>query len=110
MYMDGLGFQRLSGFENHGGFDGIIIGDPKQLYHLEFTCHKAPLAVRPQDPDNLLVFYIPDEKKWQRTCLRMISAGFMELKSFNPYWDIFGKTFEDLDGYRVVLQNQQWTH
>ena len=26
----------------------------------------------------------------------------------NPYWEIRGRTFEDLDGYRVVLQNSAW--
>ncbi len=109
MYMDGLGFERLSAFENHQGFDGIIIGDPSQLYHLEFTRHKDTHAIKSQDSDNLLIFYISDNKKWQRTCSRMIAAGFVEFKSFNPYWDISGKTFEDLDGYRVVLQNQEWT-
>jgi len=25
-----------------------------------------------------------------------------------PYWDAHGRTFEDLDGYRVVLQNAAW--
>lgn len=28
-----------------------------------------------------------------------------EVVSFYPYWDKQGKTFEDPDGYRVVLQN-----
>ena len=31
--------------------------------------------------------------------------GFAAVKSFNPYWDQCGKTFEDPDGYRVVLAN-----
>ncbi len=26
----------------------------------------------------------------------------------NPYWDKLGRTFEDPDGYRVVLQNADW--
>lgn len=38
----------------------------------------------------------------------MVMAGFNETKSYNPYWDVVGKTFEDIDGYRVVLQNRQW--
>ena len=109
MYMDGLGFQCLSSFENHQGFDGIIIGDPYKLYHLEFTHHKAAQTIRAPDPDNLLVFYIPDQNLWRRACSRMIDAGFVELQSFNPYWDISGRTFEDVDGYRVVIQNQNWT-
>lgn len=35
--------------------------------------------------------------------------GFPTVPSFNPYWDRQGVTFEDPDGYRVVLQNAAWT-
>ncbi|MUK48282.1 VOC family protein, partial [Aliivibrio fischeri] len=28
--------------------------------------------------------------------------------SYNKYLDIVGKTFEDIDGYRIVLQNKEW--
>ncbi|MEJ2194201.1 MAG: hypothetical protein P8X73_05005 [Ignavibacteriaceae bacterium] len=41
-------------------------------------------------------------------CLRMVSAGFNVIPSYNPYWDKAGKTFEDIDGYRIVLQNAAW--
>jgi len=30
------------------------------------------------------------------------------VKAFNPYWDRKGLTFEDPDGYRVVLENEEW--
>jgi prolyl oligopeptidase len=39
----------------------------------------------------------------------MKEAGFVLVPSYNPYWDTAGKTFEDVDGYRVVLQNQEWS-
>jgi hypothetical protein len=35
----------------------------------------------------------------------MMAAGYWPVASFNPYWDRSGRTFEDSDGYRVVLQN-----
>lgn len=38
----------------------------------------------------------------------MVAAGFKQVTSFNPYWDMHGRTFEDNDGYRVVLQNAAW--
>lgn len=31
------------------------------------------------------------------------------MKAFNPYWDRLGLTFEDPDGWRVVLQNDAWS-
>jgi hypothetical protein len=35
-------------------------------------------------------------------------AGFRMVPSFNPYWAMPGRTFEDANGYRVVLQNPAW--
>ena len=49
------------------------------------------------------------DAEWQRSCDRMRAAGFRSVASDNSYWDRHGKMFEDLDGYRVVLQNAAWT-
>jgi hypothetical protein len=38
------------------------------------------------------------------SCKLMVAAGFRVVPSSNPYWDRTGRTFEDVDGYRVVLQ------
>ena len=38
-YRDGLGFELLTSFTDHAGFDGIMLGHPGWQYHLEFT-HK----------------------------------------------------------------------
>jgi len=38
----------------------------------------------------------------------MKAAGFTPVASFNPYWDHRGVTFEDPDGYRIVLENAPW--
>ncbi len=38
----------------------------------------------------------------------MIHAGFAEVVPFNPYWRRAGRSFEDPDGYRIVLQNAAW--
>jgi hypothetical protein len=55
------------------------------------------------------VLYIPDEAE-HSSALRggERGAGFVEVPSYNPYWDRQGRTFEDLDGYRVVLQRAAW--
>jgi hypothetical protein len=39
-----------------------------------------------------------------------INAGFKQVVSLNPYWDIRGRTYEDSDGYRIVLQNDDWNN
>ncbi len=107
MYMDGLGFQELGSFNDHQGFDGII-GHPQQVYHLEFTHHRGTTAGNTPTQDNLLVFYIGDKNEWEKSCAQMIAAGFTPVKPYNSYWDFEGKTFEYLDGYRVVLQCRHW--
>ena len=108
MYARGLGFEVLGRFEDHDGFDGVMLGHPGQPYHLEFTSKRGHAAGRAPTEDHLLVFYVPDADEWAAACARMKAAGFGEVAAFNPYWDGRGRTFEDVDGYRVVLQNADW--
>jgi catechol 2,3-dioxygenase-like lactoylglutathione lyase family enzyme len=107
-YRDGLGFEVVGEFKDHDGFDGIMLGYKAAAYHLEFTRKHGHLSGRAPSAENLLVFYLPDSTEWKRAISRLESQGFMPVTSFNPYWDKQGKTFEDSDGYRVVLQNASW--
>ncbi len=107
-YGDGLGFEIIGSFEDHQGFDGIMLGHPGMSYHLEFTHHRGHQVGKAPTKENLLVFYIPDEAEWHQAVNRMIQQGYQPVKSYNPYWDVRGKTFEDPDGYRVVLQSASW--
>lgn len=107
-YRDGLGLQVLGSFEDHDGFDGVMLGHPGQQYHLEFTAKRGHAAGRAPTLDNLIVFYLPDAEQWKAAVERMRACGFEPVASFNPYWDRQGRTFEDPDGYRVVLQNAEW--
>jgi hypothetical protein len=85
-----------------------MLGVPGASYHLEFTRKRGHVAGRAPTEDNLLVFYLPGEGEWQQTLSRMMAAGYEPVASFNPYWDRAGRTFQDPDGYRVVLQNARW--
>jgi catechol 2,3-dioxygenase-like lactoylglutathione lyase family enzyme len=107
-YREGLGFAELARFEDHEGFDGVMLGLPGASYHLEFTHARAHSAGRAPTLDNLLVFYIPDEQQWNDAVDRLKRAGCEPVPPFNPYWDRDGLTFEDPDGYRVVLQRAAW--
>jgi hypothetical protein len=73
--------------------------------HLEFTRHLGHDVGRAPTQDNLLIFYLPDQDAYAKAVAQMETAGFAAVTSFNPYWDRCGKTFEDPDGYRVVLAN-----
>ncbi|RYY76930.1 MAG: VOC family protein [Gammaproteobacteria bacterium] len=108
MYAEGLGFEVLSGFSDHDGFDGVIIGHQHHAYHLEFTHDRNMRVGRAPTPENLLIFYIGDQKVWKESCEKMRKSGFSSVVSHNPYWGLLGITFEDVDGYRVVLQNSEW--
>jgi catechol 2,3-dioxygenase-like lactoylglutathione lyase family enzyme len=103
-YQQGLGLTLFYRFENHDGFDGIMLGQAGAPYHFEFTRARGHVAGRAPTPDNLTIFYIPYEDEWKSAVLRMAEAGFNPIPAFNPYWDRHGLTFEDPDGYRIVLQ------
>ena len=107
-YHDGLGFSVIGSFEDHDGFDGVMMGHAGAQYHLEFTQQRGVTAGRAPTEENLLVFYLPDEDVWQMAVQRMRDQGHEPVPSHNPYWDQRGVTFEDTDGYRVVLQNAAW--
>lgn len=108
-YTEGLGLEVLGSFEDHDGFDGVILGHPAWPYHLELTYKRLhPAAVAPTNED-LLVFYIPDLPTWKEAREKMRRAGARETINANPFWRARGVTFRDPDGYRVVLYNEAFT-
>lgn len=107
-YRDGLGLAVLAHFEDHAGFDGVMFGQPGAPYHFEFTRQRGHVVGRAPTRDHLVVFYLPERAAWEAAVARMRGTGFEPVPSWNPYWDVSGVTFEDADGYRVVLQNADW--
>ncbi len=109
MYCRGLRLRVVGRFENHEGFDGVMLGIAGSGYHFEFTyCRTHPVVPAPT-PEDLVVLYIPVEAEWEARCVSMLAARFKQVAWFNPYWDIRGRTYEDPDGYRVVLQQAEWS-
>jgi catechol 2,3-dioxygenase-like lactoylglutathione lyase family enzyme len=110
MYSHGLGLEEIGRFDDNAGFDGVMLGKPGAGYHLEFTfCRTHPVQPAPT-PEDLLVLYFPDPEDWRKVCAAMTEAGFREVEAFNPYWQRLGRTFEDPDGYRVVIQRAAWSN
>lgn len=108
-YRDGLGFSVLAQFEDHDGFDGLILGHPGAPWHLEFTRHTDHPAPPSPGPESLLVFYLPDPVAWHAAIARIEGAGFAPQPALNPYWDARGRTYADPEGWRIVLQEAAWT-
>jgi len=109
MYCDGLGWNVLGEFADHDGFDGAMVGDAGAPYHFEFTVKRVDGVAPAPTTEDLVVLYLPILQQWQRTCASLVAAGFVEVASANPYWSARGKTFEDPDGYRIVLENATWS-
>lgn len=110
MYCRGLGLCVVGNFENHDGFDGVMLGAAGAGYHFEFTyCRTHPITPCATAED-LAVFYMPTSSEWESTCASMLAAGFKRVAPLNPYWEVQGRTFQDKDGYRVVLQNAEWSN
>lgn len=108
MYVAGLGLMEIGRFENHDGFDGVMLGTPGLDYHFEFTfCRSHPVEPT-STPEDLVVFYIPEFNEWRERCSNLLDVGFVEAQPYNPYWGRRGRTFVDPDGYRVVLQQASW--
>ena len=83
-YIVGLGLEELGSFEDHDGFDGMMAGMFGAPYHLEFTVKRGRDAGRAPTKDNLLVFYLPDEKEWQAAVDRMVKAGYFPGNLIQP--------------------------
>jgi catechol 2,3-dioxygenase-like lactoylglutathione lyase family enzyme len=108
MYRRGLDLCEIGSFRDHEGFDGVILAGPGRGFHFEFTqCRAHPVTPTPT-PEDLLVFYVPSADDWRARCKAMLAAGFVNVEPFNPYWKRRGLTFQDADGYRVVIQNASW--
>jgi len=108
LYCRGLGLSVLDRFEDHEGFDGVMLGEPGADYHLELTHCRAARVLPTPTAEDLIVLYVPDLADWRDRCAAARAAGFEPVTSFNPYWEALGRTFRDHDGYRVVLQRARW--
>src|SRR6478672_2534605 len=86
-YTQGVGLAKLSSFQDHAGFDGVMLGLVGSPYHLEFTRRRGDTAGRAPTKDNLLVFYLPDKQVWESAIEKMTAAGYQSIAPYNPYWD-----------------------
>ena len=107
-YGVGLGLEQLAAFRNHNGFDGVMLGRPQAPHHLKLTHQPGHGAGRAPTADNLPVLCLPRADEWQAAVPRLEASGFAAVPAHNPYWDYLGRTVEDPDGYRVVLQQAEW--
>jgi catechol 2,3-dioxygenase-like lactoylglutathione lyase family enzyme len=107
-YRKVLGWDVLAKFEDHDGFDGVILGIAGAAWHVEFTAERGKTALVAPSPDDLIALYL-DDQEFAASRDRVLAAGVPLLASQNPYWDKRGAiTIADPDGYRVVLVLGRW--
>jgi len=107
-YVDGLGLERIGSFVGHDGYDGVMVGAPGDEAHLEFTRHGEDGPFPSPGRDNLVVLYFDDPAEVEERVARLRAAGHEPVEPENPYWRRDGTTFEDPDGWRVVLMRRRW--
>jgi catechol 2,3-dioxygenase-like lactoylglutathione lyase family enzyme len=101
-YTQLLGLKVLGDFKNHDGYDGIFLGLADADWHLEFTI-SAEAPIHQPDEDDLLVFYPNTTEKYQELVNSFEKAKISPINAKNPYWETYGVTYADPDGYRVVV-------
>ena len=93
-YRKGLGLQEIGGFENHEGFDGVMLGHRGATFHFEFTFSRTHTVMPTPTPEDLFGFYLPAQHEWKKARSVMLESGFAEAAAFNPHWQQRGRTFE----------------
>ncbi|AUY48962.1 VOC family protein [Streptomyces sp. CB01881] len=109
-YVDGLGLSVLwrSAERVPAEHDLVMVGIPGGSWHFELTRDPE----HPLDPtptvDDLFVLYLGAPVN-EALVARLEAAGGTRVTAHNPYWDEFGVTVADPDGYRLVLCTRTWT-
>lgn len=101
-YTNMIGLQKLGKFENHNGYDGVFLGYPGSLWHLEFTV-STDIPERKFDDDDLLVFYVFSEIEMASIKRRIEREQIQTEVPKNPYWKNNGIMISDPDGYKIVF-------
>jgi GNAT superfamily N-acetyltransferase len=104
-YRDGIGLPVIGSFEAHAGYDGCFIGIPGTGAHLELTSGGEHPAPEPH-PESLLVLYLGDRAAVDAVAARLDQDP---VAPANPYWAQHAVTFEDPDGFQVVLVPARWS-
>ncbi|MGW5971282.1 VOC family protein [Streptomyces sp. NPDC055186] len=108
----GLGLSvvwRTEGGAPPGGHDLLMLGWPDADWHLELVHEPGQLVEPRPTEEDLLVIYldgpVPDD-----LVARLEQHGGTAVPSPNPYWNEWGVTVEDPDGYRLVLCRRGWSN
>lgn len=107
-WVGGLGLSVLWRTDDtaEGGHPLLMLGWPSAAWHLELVGDPGT----PPSPtaEDLLVLYL-DGPVEAGLVDRLTACGGTRTPARNPYWDRWGVTFADPDGYRLVFSTRGWT-
>jgi catechol 2,3-dioxygenase-like lactoylglutathione lyase family enzyme len=85
----------------------LMLGWPDAAWHLELVADPTGRTLPTPTDEDLLVLYLarPIENDLVN---RLITAGGQRVPSHSSYWDRWGITIQDTDGYRLVLSHRTW--
>ena len=85
----------------------VMIGWPRAAWHLELVDDPQSAQRSQPSEEDLLVIYLGAaiEPVLEH---QITAAGGRRVSARNPYWDRWGVTFVDPDGYRLVLSHRTW--
>lgn len=108
-WVEGLGLEVLhrtdAGAE--GGHALLMLAWPEAAWHLELVGDPSGETRAAPAEEDLLVLYLGGPAD-ASVVDRLERAGGRRVAAKNPYWDRFGVTVEDPDGYRLVLSSRSW--
>lgn len=108
-WVEGLGLDVLweTGPEAEGGHALLMLGAHGAAWHLELVGDPDAHAHARPGPEDLLVLYLGSQFDFA-TVERLVAFGGTRMTSTNPYWERWGATVVDPDGYRLVLSHRNW--
>ncbi|WP_436533426.1 VOC family protein [Actinoplanes sp. HUAS TT8] len=109
-YADGLGLHVLYRGEAHapGEHDLIMLGRPGANWHLELVGGPNLISAPTPTAEDLLVIYLAGPID-EALIARLVEAGGRRVEQ-SEYWDRWGVTVADPDGYRLVLSTRSWSN
>jgi catechol 2,3-dioxygenase-like lactoylglutathione lyase family enzyme len=106
-YVDGLGLDVLwrGAANGPGEHDILMLGWRSAAWHLELVAAATPPTPTEHD---LLVLYL-GEPLDEALIVRLEAAGGTRVDQ-GPYWNRWGVSVRDPDGYRLVLTRREWSN
>lgn len=108
-WVDGVGLDvlwRTDGVPDHG-HELLMVGPAGAGWHLELVADADAAEQSRPGPEDLVVIYLgePAAQEW---VARICEHGGRTVPARNPYWDTWGLTIQDPDGYLLVLSHRTW--